>query len=435
MKSLGFAHRNYFVEDDEPVLNAEVYRAIRFARQFTRLCPNLRNMNWDNINVWLDDIYLLLGPQIRRLQLAFNPIDFAAQSLIRSIPIICPHLTWFTVFVHGVHDDHEIRETIWEVFSCCQLTVVRCNLSISQRALQHLASMAALQEISLDLSGINNIASLSLTQCAFPALRSLELTGKMATALLDALSSCKLESIKIQFARTVNDAPLMTRFFQVLHARCSHRSLTAFDVAFDRSPVARHLDINVDMLRPLLSFVNLRKMVIRSCHRFKLDNDFVGAMAKAWPHLRILQLGSYGSWGGQSNVTLAGLVPLVQHCPDLSRLGLVIDATVVDHSLDIPVSNTKLKALREGKSPDKHAATDAGSSIKESPKLNSISGWSLTIHWFSMEDRVKYRGRWDEVVRLTKIFADVRQMERQKKDGCSDQSEQSHIDIQALTRS
>jgi hypothetical protein len=321
------------------------------------------------------------------------------------------------VLVYGADDDHAIRETIWEVFSCRQLAAVGCNLPVSQQALQHLASMAALQEISLDLSGIDDIASLSLTQCAFPALRRLELTGKMATALLDALRSCKLGSIKIQFAGTVNEARLMMRFFHVLHSRCSHHSLTRFDVAFDRSPVAPHLDITVDMLRPLLSFVNLQKIIIRSCHRFKLDNDFVGAMAKAWPHLRVLQLGSYGSWGGQLDVTLAGLVPLVQHCPNLRRLGIVIDATVVDHSLDIPASNTKLKALSLGDSLIEDPASVAACLSGLFPFLNSIAGWNNSIHWFSIEDRAKYRGRWDEVVRLTKIFADVRQMERRNKDG------------------
>ena len=39
------------------------------------------------------------------------------------------------------------------------------------------------------------------------------------------------------------------------------------------------------------------------------------------------------------------------------------------------------------------------------------------------EVQKKYNGRWDEVARLLKIFAEVRQMERNKKDEYNDEAE------------
>jgi hypothetical protein len=287
--------------------------------------------------------------------------------------------------------------------------------------------MPALQIMALDVSDlIDDSISLSLPQDAFPVLRSLKLTGKPATAFLNALPSCKLDDIEIEFAHTVNEVPLMTKFFQVLHERCSHQSLTRIEIDFGASFVpTRLLDIESDMLWLLLSFTNLQAMIIRSYHLFKVDNDFVEAAATAWPHLCILQLGRGGwGWGESTNVTLAGLIPLARYCPDLTRLSIVVDATVVDHSVDILVSNTKLNFLNLGDSVIDDPASVAACLSKIFPHLTSISSWDVPVMGqTATEVQKKYNGRWDEVARLLKIFAEVRQMERNKKDEYNDEAE------------
>jgi hypothetical protein len=101
------------------------------------------------------------------------------------------------------------RDIIWQIVCCYELVDFRSDLPVSQRALLHLAGMPALQKLALDVSGSDDLISLSLPQCAFPALRNLELTGKMASAYLEALPSCKVDAIRINFAFTVDEA----RFF------------------------------------------------------------------------------------------------------------------------------------------------------------------------------------------------------------------------------
>ena len=423
-----------------PAINSEVYRALRLSKPFKRLFPSLRNLSWsffDNLSLGspLEHICLLVGPRICYLRLKFEDLDLAELSFIRSIPVICPHISGLIIHLirrlpkHGVQDPHHlIRDTIWDVVHCYQLTKIRCNLPVSRRGLVDLASMPALQIMALDVSDLmDDSTSLSLPQHAFPALRSLKLTGKLATAFLDALPSCELEDIEINFAYAVNEAPLMTRFFQVLHERCSHQSLTRIEIDFGTSVVpTRLLDIESDMLLLLLSFTNLQDMIIRSYHLFKLDNDFVEAAAKAWPHLCILQLGHGGwGWGGQStNVTLAGLIPLARHCPDLTKLCIVVDATVVDHSMDILVSNTKLDVLDLGDSVIDEPAPVAAFLSEIFPHLTSISSWNVPVTGrIAAEVRKKYSGRWDEVACLLKIFAEVRQMEKNKKDEYNDEAE------------
>jgi hypothetical protein len=87
--------------------------------------------------------------------------------------------------------------------------------------------------------------------------------------------------------------------------------------------------IDEDMLSPLLSFHNLTSLEIRGSHTFRIGDTMLKKMAMSWPHLQRLQLGS-GGWAGQSGITLAGLVPLAQHCVELISLYIVVDVTIVD---------------------------------------------------------------------------------------------------------
>jgi len=212
----------------------------------------------------------------------------------------------------------------------------------------------------------------------------------------------------------------MQRLFRALSACCSHHSLTKIHIhMISESLPAVHVSdsftIDADMMRPLLSFVNLQEMIIGTCHSFELGNDFLDEVTKAWPKLHALRLGCYG-WGGRSSITLAGFIPLIQRCSDLTYLGLVVDATVVDHSLNIPVSSTKITTLSLGDSKIEDSASVAAYLSGLFPNLTSINSWGSVISAARTAERKMYKDRWTEVVRLTKIFADVRRMERNKRD-------------------
>ena len=220
----------------------------------------------------------------------------------------------------------------------------------------------------------------------------------------------------------------MGRFFQVLHERCSHQSLSRIGVHFGPNIIHPHYpDIEGYMLQPILSFENLQDITISIHHMFRIDNNFIEAAAKSWPRLRNLKLGidGWGSdiWGGRSDITLTGLASLARHCPDLTSLAIVIDATVVDDVLDIPVSNTKLNALNLGDSIIQSPTPVAGYLFRIFPYLTSVYAWGISVIQAEHERKKKYRDRWDEVARLIKISADVHKMERNKIDECRNEVE------------
>jgi hypothetical protein len=433
VRSLGLPHRPSVTHNITS--DSEVWRVLRISRPLAQLCPSLRHLSWCSLvyhdTLPLEHVLSLVGPQICRLLLEFKASDLAEISSIRSIPVICPRITHLSMYFYYHNDLPEesghFREIVCEIVCCYQLVDFSFNISVSQRALLHLAGMPALQKLSLDVSSNDNLISLSLPQCAFPALRDLHLTGKMASAFLEVLPSCKLEAIRVQFKPTTNEGDIMARFFQVLHERCSHQSLSRIGVYFGPNVIHLHYpDIEGYMLQPLLSFVNLQDITISIHHMFRIDNDFVEAAAKSWPRLRSLNLGiGWGNdrWGGRSNITLTGLASLARHCPDLTSLAIVIDATVVDHVLDTPVSNTKLNALNLGDSIIQNPTSVAAYLSRIFPYLTSVYSWQFSVIQAEQERRKKYRDRWDEVARLIKISADVYKMERNKMDGCRNEVE------------
>ena len=109
--------------------------------------------------------------------------------------------------------------------------------------------------------------------------------------------------------------------------------------------------ITGDTLQPLFTLTNLTFVDLNILHcTFDLDDEALLLMAMSWPFLQTLYLGHIAGWHHVSNITLDGLVPLVECCPELQNLGIVLDATI-DPTLheDGPI-NDKITHLHLGDS-------------------------------------------------------------------------------------
>jgi hypothetical protein len=104
---------------------------------------------------------------------------------------------------------------------------------------------------------------------------------------------------------------------------------------------------------------------------------------------------------------------LARHCPDLTSLTIVIDATVVDHVLDMPISNTRLDVLHLGDSLIEDPTPVAAFMFSIFPYLTSIYSWDFIVA-DDEEMKKQYLDRWNEV---------VRQMKRKKMDERGNEAE------------
>ncbi|KAJ6517404.1 hypothetical protein C8R47DRAFT_252878 [Mycena vitilis] len=122
-----------------------------------------------------------------------------------------------------------------------------------------------------------------------------------------------------------------------LHCTKGHSSLTELTLLIpwrrDTNPMAADFhtySVCSAQLLPLLSFTNLQTVFLASPVGFDLDDSMVADMARAWPRVKLLYLFSSRSpRNAPLHVTLGGLLPLAQFCPQLSDLMISLDASVL----------------------------------------------------------------------------------------------------------
>jgi hypothetical protein len=361
-----------------------------------------------------------------------GPLDMAEQSLLCSLPAAQPNTAniSFAFYTMLEHSDRTAFDTISATLSnvICGWKYLRCvsfATPLTPRALLHLSEMPVLREAKLTILEDENFGYLAHSyRPPFLALRELSISCRSVLscgALLNAISWHQLESVDVNATGIPDDAAEIRTFFRVLSSQCSNTSLKRIILTMFTYMPTSSLDnyiIDEDILSPLLSFHNLTALELYTCHAFRINNKTLHMMAMSWRRLQTLELGLYG-WAGQSRVTLAGLVPLVQYCAELVELGVVVDATIVEPPLYMSTPNAKVVHLRLGDSVIQDPASVAAYLSGLFPKLNSVWSWiGVTPRRpeVTPQEEEKYRARWDEAVRLTKIFADVRQVERTKMD-------------------
>ncbi|KAF9465372.1 hypothetical protein BDZ94DRAFT_1149054, partial [Collybia nuda] len=98
-----------------------------------------------------------------------------------------------------------------------------------------------------------------------------------------------------------------------------------------------------------------------------------------WSQLEDLTLGIKGPWIRPSRVTLKGLIPLLAQCPLLKTLGIVIDATVDDDTLQTRpgrgIYNTKITSLEVGSSRIQNPVNVAAFLSDILPCITNIKVW------------------------------------------------------------
>jgi hypothetical protein len=425
----GFYPREEFTSH----VSAEALRSLSNSKHMPSapLCPNIRNLGWNDLSsIDTDDneifpyIRLFLGPSTKRLSLNLNGADFSRISIILSLPRDYPGLTDFDIYASDGEDEvwcDAISDTV------CQwnrLESITCG-GFSCSALIHLAGLSTLRGIDIRIPNLSapdwQKYHSALEGNGFQALSYANiLCGDITscTSLIDKTSLRQLDSITIDFYAGLNEAADVGHFFRTLNARCSHTTLTTFEISacFSRYPLPFGT-IEEDLFRPLLEFCNMTNFHVDFPLAFKLGNRVLDDIAASWKHLRSLHIGTSGGWAGQSQISLGGLVPLLS-LPKLRKLDIVIDASVVEHTLDLAptgVRNTNISRLDLADSviQDEHSVAVFLSDVL--PNVKNIHSWhDAAAHnaSVSLTEAKKYKDRWNMVASLIETFAKVREQER-----------------------
>ena len=308
------------------------------------LLPNLRSFEWTQVQQNepedVASLLLMLNPKVSSMDVVLGKMGIESAieiadalssfgenpAQLRTIHIVsppCPPIE-AAVLALGFRQQHlrEFRYT-WEN-------------EMSLDTVTHLSSMNNLQEVSIRA---NRDTSRQLLEWAkdrsghfFPSLQLFSLytdTLSVCEAWLDTIRHPGLSSL----AFTVNQAPTATalrEFFLKLVAHPAHGNLSKLRFS-STTPCSRndtHLHVlRSDMIASLLQ-LNLQVLKLEPGGPIEIDDDFVVRMARAWPRLRVLELNPEWRRYTVPTVTLAGLIPLAQHCPDVNAFAIPISTDV-----------------------------------------------------------------------------------------------------------
>ncbi|KAJ7803747.1 hypothetical protein B0H14DRAFT_3883841 [Mycena olivaceomarginata] len=192
-----------------------------------------------------------------------------------------------------------------------------------------------------------------VTQAVYSALRSLNHLEKLTIDFLDSptllhlaglpnLNALHIRTLGADRTEITGSGPIFTALREFVTYSESIKPLTRFLDAID-SDIVNKVDLTVESTAQRFSFDHeipdvLERMLPAESFRPLLTCTNLTEMAHAWPRLRTLDLcPGCQSARYEPRATLAGLVPLAQHCPDLESFALVLDARLVDpHAKEKP---------------------------------------------------------------------------------------------------
>jgi hypothetical protein len=350
----------------------------------------------------------LLGPAIVDFDFSVRDGDIFSMSLLHTLQELCPSIKKLVIrnFTAAVMEDVSTHICSWETLE--EVSVSRLNDS----ALTHLASMRTLR--SLSFLAMDPIFTSSPPRGpAFPVLQTLSFEADDASALPRVLSfstKCPINDLSFEVNQP-SSTDSWRECFQALQKHISHNTLKSLqfgEIGEEQADATRA--IPGTLLMSLHVFSNLTKFTLRLSSPLEFDDTTLKSMAIAWPSLRELCLGTDRALGGLSNVTLAGLIPLVQYCRDLSILEVVVNATnttaLSQSKPGAGISNTLMTSLNFGDS-------------RISPDVSNIAAFlsdifpNVTSILYDVDQQIEeFDDRWEQVERLIPVFAKVRLQER-----------------------
>lgn len=169
----------------------------------------------------------------------------------------------------------------------------------------------------------------------FSALQKIALVVRdlaFVIGLIRVMDQSPLREFKVNTFGHHPPSAIWKELFNALEGHCAAHLLTSLTAAEGVDPSEPNLEseviISLDTIGALFAFPNLTEVDL-PFHHFTLDDSDVAEIAKAWPHIEILTLHSRVPPAFPPRVTLSGLLPFVEHCPNLASLAIIFDATVV----------------------------------------------------------------------------------------------------------
>ncbi|KAF9218806.1 hypothetical protein BS17DRAFT_790701 [Gyrodon lividus] len=348
--------------EDPPTSSNYFFSVLSDPPHSTSFFPNLQALAWypDNHKEMLPFLRLLCGPALTYLSAEFTA-DPANLVMLASLGALCPNIVNITISASNAI----IRDKMTDALSTsiCQwndLKQVACD-DVSLPAMEHL-SQTGLESLTAYAS--DRMSSFSHSNGRGTSFSCLQHLHLYAEQLSNATSSFKglylvLKEFRLDLfdaEEVLSSSSSLGNFFATLADHCSQCTLTELDLCIihPELPFSAAVTTLRD-IRPLLSFRNLRVVRFEGLTTLSFDDSDITELASAWPRIEELSLSIYVNHALASLPTFHSLIHLIQTCPALRALSLVVDTTEVSESFLRAVGHgiysDILEELRLGNSP------------------------------------------------------------------------------------
>ncbi|KAH9851794.1 hypothetical protein C2E23DRAFT_829196 [Lenzites betulinus] len=406
------------------------------------LLPNLQLLKWGQVLVNeaqdLALLQLLLSPSLSLVDVVMKEwSNESAQAVAFTLSEYRKSAT-------------QLRSVTFSLPPCATIEAAVRDLGYHQQSLHnmppefvaHLSESHSLQRVSIKVDRETTIQILEKARATngsfFPSLRHISLhieTLKLCEEWLEAVRSPMLDSLALVIDEPA-PATALQSFFEGLvqrrlHSGSVHKLRFVSTKAASRMSTKHH--ITPTTLESLLQ-LDLTTLQLEPGAPIDVDNAFIERAACAWPNLRTLELGAeLRRYNASPRVTLEGLLPLAEHCINLTALALpfMTDASAFRERFD--AGKRPVKGLSFGCGPFVlgvgGATINAGSDTflfsavvsDLCPGLRSVqTAWGragkiergdLSVGDLDREDRT-IEDKWRQIDRFASEMARVRRQER-----------------------
>jgi len=312
-----------------PTLSPRAWQELSVIKP-AHLLPTLQSLEWYSGTDTFIYINLFRSPRLTSLNVWVVPDIPNVVPILASLPVQTLEEMRFL----DLSGDRAVQDAISDLVlrTTTALRSIEVSSDLSDAAIRHVTRLPNLSDASVRFANLEQWeTSLDTT---FPALRTLETrvdtngVWKYLMQDMRSLKSLVLHSFPLQTEEVADAFGYLIN--KGLHRTIYRLSFAVLEPCHDLTPL---------VLTPLLKFGSLTRLSVTSpCSptqcKSQLTNDALARLAGALPQLVELFLGGVPCGSPARGITLAGLVPLSDHCLHLETLQVHFSA--LDIPTDIP---------------------------------------------------------------------------------------------------
>ncbi|KAK6996956.1 hypothetical protein R3P38DRAFT_3068816 [Favolaschia claudopus] len=415
--------KNLYVQRPNSI-SWSIYAALSLALPEYPLLPNLRHLSWRPTEDACSHIRMLVGQKLRSIILDLDGTELVRRQILPYLAAFHPDLTdihIYPMFSNSSATLESVYSTIRSMKYLRDLYVA----TVDSSTLLHLAQLPHLSHLRLNVfpqlhdDFFIRIATIGPVFCALRQLTTYSESIVSFCRLIEMIDADVLTELELGFNSTVK--PQDWQALSTTIAQRFSKTINQLDIQERCSPedeIPDRVDLMIpkEAFQPLLACGHLEGVDIQTLHGILIDNDFVKKVAEAWPRLRNLALAPMAQPAQyKPSVTLAGLVPLAEHCRYLERLIIIVDATGLDpHAREKPgggISSESLLELYVVESPISSPAAVASFLSAIFPELCAVASREKEERNMLVQNWEEDMEKWERVRDLVHIFASARAQE------------------------